>query len=131
MAVLYGNDALSILVLWTKKRYSIFWEKFSLISFKVKALKTLKISSDCHIKTCGSLKRRAILKIPSTVFLEEPFLFLLALKWNLYQKAFFNVKTKTNPNFFVKLAERSNDLFLLSLMNHESHFSNTCTLNTW
>ena len=27
-----------------------------------------KISTDCHIKICRSLKRRAILKIPSTVF---------------------------------------------------------------
>ena len=80
MAVLYGNDALSILVLSTKKRYSIFREKFSLIFFKVKVLKTVKTFTDCHIKTCGSLKRRVNLKIPSTVFLEEPFLFPLALK---------------------------------------------------
>ena len=42
-------------------------------------------------------------------------LFLLALKWNLWEKAFSNVKTKTNPNFAVKLAGRSNHLFLLSI----------------
>ena len=36
--------------------------------FWVKALKMFKISSDCHIKTCRSLKRRTILKIPSIVF---------------------------------------------------------------
>ena len=35
---------------------------------KVKVLKTFKISSDCPIKTCRSLKRRAFLKIFSTVF---------------------------------------------------------------
>ena len=38
------------------------------ICFKVKVLKTFKISTDYHIKTCLSLKRRAILKIPGTVF---------------------------------------------------------------
>ena len=31
-------------------------------------LKTLKISCDSHIKRCRSPKRRAILKIPSTIF---------------------------------------------------------------
>ena len=36
--------------------------------FKDKVSKTFKISTDCHIKTSRSLKRRAILKIPSTVF---------------------------------------------------------------
>ena len=38
------------------------------LRFKVKVLKTFKTSSDCHIKTYRSLKRRAILKIPATVF---------------------------------------------------------------
>ena len=59
MVVLYGNDALSILVLSTKKRYSNFLIKvfvFQEICFKVKVLKTFKISSDCHIKTSQSLK---------------------------------------------------------------------------
>ena len=41
--------------------------KKTVICFKVKILKTLKISGGCHIKTCRSLTRRAILKIPSTV----------------------------------------------------------------
>ena len=59
------------LVLLTKKQYSIFLKKvfvFEKIGFKVEVLKTFKISSDCHIKTCGPLKRRAILKVPTTVF---------------------------------------------------------------
>ena len=44
------------------------------------------MSTDCHIKTCRPLKRRAILKIvPREIelqyrFIEEPMLFLLALK---------------------------------------------------
>ena len=40
---------------------------FQKTSFKVKVLKTFKIASGCHIKTCQS-KRRAILKIPTTIF---------------------------------------------------------------
>ena len=85
-AVLYGNDAFSILVLLTKKWYSSFLKKvFTLqkICFKVKVLKTFKISADCLIKTCRSLKRGANLKIPSTDFLEEPLFFSLVLKENL------------------------------------------------
>ena len=70
MEVLYGNDAFSILMLSTEKQYSSFLKKvfvFQKIYFKVKVLKTFKISTDCHIKTCQFLERRAILKIPSTV----------------------------------------------------------------
>ena len=54
----------------TKKLYSSFLKKkiFQKICFRVEVLKTLKISSDWHIKTCQSLKRRAILKIPRSSF---------------------------------------------------------------
>ena len=48
----YGNDAFSILLLLTKDRYSIFFEKsfrFHKICFKVK-------STDCLMKTYRSLK---------------------------------------------------------------------------
>ena len=71
MAVLYGYDAFSILVFSAKKRYSGFLKKvfvFQKICFKVKVLKTLKVSTDCHINKCRYLKRGAILKIASTVF---------------------------------------------------------------
>ena len=44
-----------------------FFFAFQKICFKVQVLKPFKISTDFHIKTCWSLKRRAILKIPSTV----------------------------------------------------------------
>ena len=53
MAVLNGNDAFSIFVFLTKKRYSNFFKKVSVfqkICFKVKILKTFKIFTDCHIK---------------------------------------------------------------------------------
>ena len=56
---------------WTKKRYSSFLKKvyvFQKICFKIKVLKTFKISSDFHINACRSVKRRAILKILSAVF---------------------------------------------------------------
>ena len=67
-AVLYRNVALSILVLSTKKQHSNFLEKFFVflkICCKVKVLNTLKISSNCYLKTYQSLKRR---KIPSNLF---------------------------------------------------------------
>ena len=49
---------------------------FQKICFKVKVLKMVNISTDCHIKTCRSLKRRAILKIPSTVLWKNLLIFL-------------------------------------------------------
>ena len=70
MAVLYENDALSILVFSTKKGYSSFLKKifvFQKICFKVKALKTFTIFTDYQKKTSRPLKRRAILKSPSIV----------------------------------------------------------------
>ena len=64
----YENNAFSILVLLTKKQYSSFLKKvFVFQKFKVKVLKSLKTSTDCHINTCQSLKRKALLKIPSAV----------------------------------------------------------------
>ena len=70
-AIFNGNDVFSILVLSTKNRYSSFLKKvfvFQKICYKVKVLKTFKISTDCHVKTCRSLKWRAVLKILSNVF---------------------------------------------------------------
>ena len=83
---------------------------FQKTCFKSEVLKTFKISSDCHIKTCQSLKRRAVLKIPGAVFLEKPsvgikILLLLALKLKLQEKAFSCAKTKTNGKYVVNLAK--------------------------
>ena len=53
MVVLYENDALSILVLSTKKRFFSFSNNrfvFRKICFKIKVLKTFKIFTDCYIK---------------------------------------------------------------------------------
>ena len=76
-AVLQGNAAVSISVLSTKKRFSIILKRvclFQKISFKIRVIKTFKSFINCHIKTCQTLKRSAILKITSI------FLILLALK---------------------------------------------------
>ena len=54
-----------------KKHYSSFFKKvfiFQEIYFQVKVLKTFKIFSDSHMKTCRSLVRRAIMKIRCTIF---------------------------------------------------------------
>ena len=70
-AVLNGNALFLILVVSTKKQYLTFLKRvfvFQKICFKVKVLKTFETFTDFHLKTCRSLKRRAILKIPSTVF---------------------------------------------------------------
>ena len=61
IAILYGNDVFSILVLSTEEQQFI-------LSFFRKSFKTFKISTNCHIRTCQSLKRRNILQIPSTGF---------------------------------------------------------------
>ena len=85
-----------------------FFEKvfvFQKICFKIKVLNTFKTIS----QTEGYFEN------PYYRFLEEPMLFLLALKWNLWEKAFSSVKTKTNSNFAVKLAEMSNHSFLLPI----------------
>ena len=75
--VLYENGAFAVLALSTKNGIPVFWSFSFFGKFVVKVLKTFKISTDCHIKTCRFLKRRAI--NPQFPFLEEP----LALKWNL------------------------------------------------
>ena len=116
MAVLHGKGAFLILVFSTKKRYSSFLKMFVIaqkICFKVKVLKTLKIYTDCHIKTSRSLRRKAILKISSTFFRRT---FTLSVDFEMKPlKAVSCFKTKSNPNFAVRLAERSNHSFLLSI----------------
>ena len=72
-------------------------------------------------------QRRALSKIPGTVFRRTYALSVGVKMKPLRKRALCNVKAKTNPNFAVKLAGRSNQSFLLF---DESHFSNICTLNT-
>ena len=65
MAVLYGNDAFD-LYFELGNGIPVFEKAFRFFKFKV--LKSFKISTDCHIKTCRSLRRRTILEIPGIVF---------------------------------------------------------------
>ena len=54
-----------------KNSTPVFGKRFSFsrkFAFKVKVLKTFETFTNCHIKTCRFLKRRAILKIPITLF---------------------------------------------------------------
>ena len=60
--VLYENVVFSILVISAKKRYSNFFEK----SFRFS--ENAKLALIVSKKTCRSLKRAVILKIPSTIF---------------------------------------------------------------
>ena len=118
-AFFYGNVAFSIFVLSSKKRYSSFLKKLFFlqkICFKVKVLKTSEISSDCHIKTCRSLKRRVIMKIPSNVFRRTYALFVGFIMKPLRQ-SIFCINAKPDSNFAVKVAERNNCYFSVHFIN--------------
>ena len=133
-AVFNENDAFTILVLSTTKRYSSFLKKVSVfqkICFKV--LKTFKVSTDFHIKTCllsnGGLFWKSL--VP---FFRRTCTLSVGFKKNLYKKAFSCVKIKTNPDFAVKLAEWSNHSFLLSIhiqMNVNCIFQSSALFNMW
>ena len=103
---IYGNDALSILVLLTKDRYSSFFEKgfcFHKICFEVK-------STDCLIKTYHSLKGyfwKSLVPLSRRIYALS-----LALKWNLLEKVFSSVKTH-HLNLCLKTCW--NHSFLLSI----------------
>ena len=72
-----------------------------------------KIFTDRHIKTYQSLKGRAILKITIPFF--RTYALPVGLKIKPLRNVFSSVMTKTNSNFVVKRAERSNHSFLLSI----------------
>ena len=129
-AVLYGNVAFSILVLSSKKNYSSLLKRvcvFQKICLGVEVLKSFKISSNCHIKTCRSLKRRAILKTLSIFFRRT-----YAFKMKPLRKSVCLVKAKTNWNFSVNLAEKrwkKQPLISVYLMNHI--FQTSGFFNMW
>ena len=88
-AVFYGNVAFSILVLSTKKRYASFLEKVLVFQ-----------------------------KICFNFFIKRTYLLSVGFKIKPVRKRFFCAKTKTNSNFALKPAERSNRPFSDYLMNH-------------
>ena len=117
MAVLSGNDEFSVLVLSLKNGTPDFWKRFSFSrksGSKLKYWKRSKFHWLSH-KNMPISQTEGYLENPLYRFLEERMLFLLALKLNLYEKAFSSVTTKTNSNFAVKLPERRNHSFLLSV----------------
>ena len=61
-----------------------------------------------------SLKQRAVLKIPSTLF-RRIYVLSVGFKIKALKKAFSDVKTKTNSNLAVKVTEISNYSFLTSI----------------
>ena len=68
-----------------------FFEKgfrFPKICFKVKVLNTFETFTDCHIKSWRSLKRRAILKIPSTIF-RRTYALSVGIKMKTLRKSVF------------------------------------------
>ena len=102
----------------TEKQYSSLLKNvfvFQKIYFKL--LKTFKFSSDCHIKSCQSLKQADIFKVLCTVF-RGTYALPGGLIMKSLRKAFSCVKAKDNSNFAVKLVERSNRSFSVYMMNH-------------
>ena len=69
-AVLYENMTFSIIILSSKRRYTVFFLffLFEKTSFKVKVLKIFRVLSDCHMKICQSLKQYAVLKVHIYLF---------------------------------------------------------------
>ena len=63
---------------------------------EVKVLKSFKISTDYHIKTCRSLKRTAILKIPGTDF-RRIYTLSVGFKMKTLKKSVF--QPKNQPKF--------------------------------
>ena len=98
LLIWYRNHAFSVFVLSTQKMYPSFMKKvfvFQKISFKVKLLKLLKISTDCHIKIYRSLKRRYISKIRSTVIRRT----YVGYKMKPLRKSAFQCCNKSQPKF--------------------------------
>ena len=127
MAVLYGNDAFSILVLSTKKRYSSFLKKvfvFQKICFKVKVLKTFKIFTDCHIKACR-LSNGGLFWKSLVPFFRTTYAFSVGFKVKSLRKGSFSVRQKPTQVLPYNLLKGA----AIHLCD-ESHFSNICTLNT-
>ena len=127
LAVLYGNNAFSIFVLSTKKWHSMFLKKnfvFQKICFKVEVLKTFKASTNFHVKTCPSLKRRAILKIPSTVF--RTYALSVGVKMKNLKRKRFPVLRQKPTKILRKNLLRGATIHFYCLFD-KSHFSNICT----
>ena len=91
-----------------------------------------KIFNDCHIKTCRSLKRRAIWKIPSTAF-EKSLCSFCWLENETSKKKRFPVlrQKKTNPNFAVKMHGCFFTVYLMNYIFQTSVLMMKCIVFNW
>ena len=89
------------------KKYFLLQKSY----IKVEGYKTFKISSDCHIKRCQTLKRRAIFKNWSTIFQRTSCFIIWFLNETSRKKRFRMFRQKLCGTCR-KLFERSNLLFL-------------------
>ena len=96
--------------------------------FKVKVLKRFKFSTGCHIETCRSLKRRAFLKIPSTVFRR---IYALSVCFKMKSlKKHFPVLKQNQPKFCYKTCWKEQPFIAtVYLMNYI--FQTSMLFNTW
>ena len=121
MAVSYDNDAFSILVLSTKKQYSSFLKKtfvFYKICLNVKVLKTFKIFTDCHIKTCRCLKWRAFRKSLVPLF-RRTYSLSVGFSMKPLRKIACQCSEKNQPKCCHKTCWKEQAfIFTIYLMNH-------------
>ena len=122
----------SILVLWTKKRYSSFLKKFFVfqkISFKVKVLKTFKIATDFHIKICWSLNG-GLFRKSLVPFFRRTYALSVNFKVKPLWKSAFQCQDKNQLKFCRKTCWKEQPLvFTLYLMNHL--FQTSVFFNMW
>ena len=105
--------------LGTLKRFSSFFEKVFVsqkICLKFKVSKTFEISSDCHIKTCRSLKQRALLKVPSTFFLRRTYALSVGFKLKPLRRSVFLCWNKIQSTVCRKTCWKK-QLLIFYLMN--------------
>ena len=122
------NDVLSISVVLTKKWYSSFLKKvflFQKICFKVKVLKTFETFTDCHIKHVDLSNGELVWKSLVPIF-RRTYALSVGSKMKTLRKTFFDVKTKFNSSFTVKLLKKQPCIFTAYLMNHVFH--TICTI---
>ena len=126
MAALYGNDALLILVFSNKKCCSSFLKKIFVIQkicSKVKVLKTVKISNDCHIKTSRSrLRNGGIFWKILVPFFRKLDALSVGIKMKPLRKTVLLCSNKNQLKFCRKTSWKDQTfiftVYLIILMNH-------------
>ena len=105
------------------KKVFIFQE----IWVKVNVLKRFKTFTDCHIKTRWSLKWRAFLKIPITVFRRIHAL-SVGIHMKTLRKSVFKCYDKNQLKFCCKSYWEKEAIIHFYCLFHESRFSGICTI---